>query len=501
MSTFIVNPLRYSTYMQDAKELPLDLSTAHEVILTQTTAIHDLASERDKLKQENEELNAFIKKMLTGKRREKYIDPNQKLIEFPDDQELQAALEAAKREAEQELQEITYSRAKTKKTSKPRTESFPSHLERRAKEDIPLSPEEQSLADQGREVIRKLVRETLCYEPPKLYVETQYQRMLKEVAESSQVDTILENSRLSLPGHLGERGRYAASMAATILCGKFELHIPYYRLQDVFAGSGWTASRSTLDYLCDLSFEAVQPLIALKTQRVLQSMYIGMDDTNVTLILPKEIPEPIEGDLRTQRLIEKMLEAKKEGAPSLDAKMWAFSGGPDQPYDIFDFRVSRHRDGPAEFLAGYKGHVMADCYSGNLSVTLAPSSSMTRMACWAHARRKLFEAKDVDVVASALPLALIGQLYDVERRAASISAAERTELRQNESRLLLDRLGAWLDGTVATTLLPSSKLGQAVQYLRNHWEALNVYTRDGGLPIDNNWVERLMKNIAPNYAA
>jgi hypothetical protein len=341
-----------------------------------------------------------------------------------------------------------------------------------------------------------LVRETLCYEPPKLYVEAQYQRLLKEVAKSSQVDKILEESRLSLPAHLGEEGRYAASIAATIVCGKFELHIPYYRLQDVFAGSGWTASRSTLDYLCDLTYEAVEPLIALQTWRVMQSIYIGMDDTNVTLILPKEIPEPVEGDLRTQRLIEKMLEAKKEGKPSLDAKMWAYSGSPDQPYDIFDFRVSRHRDGPAEFLAGYGGHVMADCYSGNLSVTLASSSSMTRMACWAHARRKLFEAKDQDIVASALPLALIGQLYDVERRAVSMSVAERTELRQSESRLLLDRLAAWLDGTVAKSLLPSSKLGQAVQYLRNHWDALNVYVRNGVLPIDNNWVERLMKRIA-----
>jgi hypothetical protein len=58
------------------------------------------------------------------------------------------------------------------------------------------------------------------------------------------------------------------------------------------------------------------------------------------------------------------------------------------PYDIFDFLVSRHRDGPQEILRGYEGHVMADCYSGNMSVVLTPGSKMTRMACWAHATER-----------------------------------------------------------------------------------------------------------------
>jgi transposase len=477
--------------MQEANELPKDLSTCHEVILVQSVAIKDLSVERDMLKQEVEELDAAFKRLLAGKKREKYINPNQKLIEFPEDKELQAALEAAKREAEQEVEKITYTRAKQKKQAKPRTDSFPIHLRR---EDIvkPLSSDDQKLADSGREVVRQLIQEVLCYKRPELFVRAHYQVLLKD----DQTPQNIESLRQKLPAGLGQQGRFDASVAAAIACGKFELYIPYYRLQDMFSGSGWTPSRLTLDYTQDLLMEAVEELPKLMIRRVLQSQCIGMDDTGVTLIMPKEIPDVVEGDLRTQRLIEKMLEAKKEGKTSLDAKMWAYSGADDAPYDIFDFRVSRHRDGPAEFLAGYGGHVMADCYSGNLSVVLDKKSSMTRMACWAHARRKIFEAKDHDQAASSLPLALIGQLYDIERRGSDLSQAERTELRQCESRLILDRLRAWLDGTVAKSLLPASKLGAAVQYVRNHWEALIVYANDGGLPIDNNPVERLMKRIA-----
>ena len=64
---------------------------------------------------------------------------------------------------------------------------------------------------------------------------------------------------------------------------------------------------------------------------------------------------------------------------------------------------------------------MADCYSGNLSVVLDKKSQMVQMACWSHARRKIFEAKDNDQAASALPLALIGQLYDIERRGSDFN--------------------------------------------------------------------------------
>jgi hypothetical protein len=78
-----------------------------------------------------------------------------------------------------------------------------------------------------------------------------------------------------------------------------------------------------------------------------------------------------------------MKEANKVNQDSIDAKMWGYSGFDSvAAFDVFDFRVSRHRDGPKEALVGYEGHAMAVCYSGKLHVILAPDSKMTRMACW-----------------------------------------------------------------------------------------------------------------------
>jgi hypothetical protein len=143
----------------------------------------------------------------------------------------------------------------------------------------------------------------------------------------------------------------------------------------MFASSGWTPSRSTLDYLTDLVHETTQELPKLMLSQIKKGRCLGLDDTQVKLIMPKDLPDKADGieDPQIKRLIEKMIEAKKEKKDSLDAKMWGYSSfDSSAPYDIFDFRVSRHRDGPDEILDGYQGHVMADCYSGNMSVLLAP---------------------------------------------------------------------------------------------------------------------------------
>ena len=479
--------------MQDANKLPDELSTAHEVILVQSDALVKQKEKIEELKKEREELLAEIRFLRSGKKREKFINADQLLLEFPEDKELQAALEAAKKEAEEAIAEITYIRRKAAKPRKVAQDTFPAHLPREIVE-VEIPEEFKKRIKSGEMiVIRESIRESLKFVPPKLVV-VEYREPVLAFANTPDQEIPVQGE-----ANLGDKGRYHPSVAAQIVNGKFGMHLPYYRLQDLFASSGWTPSRSTLDYLTDLVHETTQDLPKLMLSQVKKGRCLGLDDTQVKLIMPKDLPDKAEGieDPQIKRLIEKMIEAKKEKKDSLDAKMWGYSSfDSSAPYDIFDFRVSRHRDGPDEILGGYQGHVMADCYSGNMSVVLAPGSKMTRMACWAHARRKVYEHQETDPQVSALPLALMNQLYDIERRATQKSDQERGELRDKESRRILDRLEEYLEGPVAKSVLPSSKLGGAFNYIRNHWEALNVFVNDGALPIDNNQVERLMKRIA-----
>ena len=479
--------------MQNDKELPNDLGTAHEVILVQSDVLNKQKEKIDELHTSLQEALAEIRFLRSGKKREKFINADQLLLEFPEDKDLQASLEAAKKEAEEAIAEITYTRKKAAKPRKVAPDTFPAHLPRESVE-VAIPEDFKKRIESGEMiVIRQSIRESLKFVPSKLVV-IQYKEPVLAFASTPEKEILVEGE-----ANLGDKGRYHPSVAAQVVHGKFGLHLPYYRLQDMFAKSGWTPSRSTLDYLTELVHETTQDLPKLMLSQIKKGRCLGLDDTQVKLIMPKDLPDQAEGieDPQIKRLIEKMIEAKKEKKDSLDAKMWGYSSFDlNAPYDIFDFRVSRHRDGPDEILSGYQGHVMADCYSGNMSVVLAPGSKMTRMACWAHARRKVYEHQESDPQVSALPLALMNQLYDIERRALKMSDQERGELRGKESRKILDRLAEYLEGPHAKSLLPSSRLGGAFNYLRNHWEALNVFVDDGSLPIDNNQVERLMKRIA-----
>ena len=104
--------------------------------------------------------------------------------------------------------------------------------------------------------------------------------------------------------------------------------------------------------------------------------------TGCRMLLPRDPPLVIPGDAKSLRLAEKIAEARAKGDSSLLAKMWAYMGLYSVPYNIFDFRVSRHRDGPDDFFPNSRCIVQGDCFSGNLSVVLHSEDRLTFSACW-----------------------------------------------------------------------------------------------------------------------
>jgi hypothetical protein len=213
------------------------------------------------------------------------------------------------------------------------------------------------------------------------------------------------------------------------------------------------------------------------------------------MLLPKDIPPVLPGDAKSRRLAEKVAEARAAGKKSLLGKMWVYSGLYQAPYHIFDFRVSRHRDGPDEFLKHSRCKVQGDCFSGNRSVVLHSDGRLEFVACWSHARRKVEAATTYQKEADQL-LRMIQALYDLETRAKVMTWQQREQLRERESRIVLAGIRKWLDSPAMNQVLRKSDFAEALQYIRNHWTALNVFVSDGRLPIDNNAVEQLMKQVA-----
>jgi transposase len=211
--------------------------------------------------------------------------------------------------------------------------------------------------------------------------------------------------------------------------------------------------------------------------------------------LPPEIP-PAGDDPKSRRIHEVLSAARAANKSHVSARMWVYRSLGLGGANVFDFTVSRHRDGPAEFLKNYSGTLLGDCYSGFQSIVLASDSRIVRAACHAHARRYIFESREHHPQQAAQLLAWYRQLYDLEDRARGKSPEEVLALRQQHSAPIMAQLRQWLDSEAGQRVLPKSRLGEAVRYLNNQWEPLSVFLRDGRVPSDNNETEQLMRQVA-----
>ena len=469
--------------MSQSISIPSDLKSCQELIVSQQKTIDDLQVEQEKLRK-------LLQQLMHGNRSEKRIlsGPDQAWLPFESEEEFQAAQAEAEAEAETIIEKYTVQRHARKK--RPRNESLPSQLER--VEQTVEAPEEMKNCPQHgpRQIIGYDVTETLMRDPPRLWVLRK-----KYPKYACPTDPSCGIASPERPTSLVEGNRYDTSIAAAVIEAKWAIYLPIYRQQDLFASSGWTPSRSTLLNLIRQSQFVMEPLANYMTQLVQQDIGIGLDETSCRMLLPKEIPHVIPGDAKSMRLAEKVAEARAAGKKSLLGKMWVYSGLYQAPYNIFDFRVSRHRDGPDDFLKTSRCKVQGDCFSGNTSVVLKSDGRLEFVACWSHARRKVEAATTYEKEANQL-IRMIQALYDIETRSKEMDWKQREEVRARESSIVLAGIKKWLASPALNRVLPKSDFAEAVRYLRNHWVALNVFVSDGRIPIDNNYVEQLMKQVA-----
>ena len=140
--------------------------------------------------------------------------------------------------------------------------------------------------------------------------------------------------------------------------------------------------------------------------------------------------------------------------------------------------------------------MQADAYAGYNFLFDDLARKVMELLCWAHARRKFYEARNSSPQLSHTAIAWIKMLYDVEKEIKNLSAQYKQAMRQEKSVAILNDFKAWLDEITPEQALPQSPIRQAINYTLNGWDALCRYTQDGDFNIDNNAAERLMRPIA-----
>ena len=245
----------------------------------------------------------------------------------------------------------------------------------------------------------------------------------------------------------------------------------------MFSRNGVDLSRGTM---CNWTIKVaslLKPVVEVFKEKILGSPLINADETTYQVL--KEVGK----------------------SASSKSQMWAFRGGGVENSTIL-FHYNRSRAGKVaeNLLANYVGYVQTDGYAGYNFVD--KKSGQTHLGCWAHARRKFFDAvksagNGAEPGLAHEAIEIIQRLYKIERNAslAKLSAEKVYEIRQAQSKpILVDfekKLRQW-----QLILTPKSLTGKAVNYTLKLWKSLLVYVEDGSLPIDNNSVENAIRPIA-----
>jgi transposase len=327
-------------------------------------------------------------------------------------------------------------------------------------------PEDQRQCPACQEVLRRIgeeVSERLEYVPAMLVV-------IEEACQKYACPKGCTVVTAEKPEAPIEKGSPGPGLLAQVAVSKYGDHLPLNRQEEIFRRQGVELPRQTMCDWMRRCAELVYPLYELMKKQVLGSKAVQTDDTPVPVLDP-ELPRT-----RTGRI-------------------WTYVG--DSGYTVYDYTPNRSRDGPDAFLRQFRGYLQADAYSGYDHLYEDCRRGITEVACWAHSRRKHYEAQSSDLMRSTVVLAYIRLLYDVEREAReqNLAGEARRELRQAKSKPILDDLHAYLERE-QPQVLPKSPEGQAIAYTLSNWKALIRYCEDGDLEIDNNGAERSLRGVA-----
>jgi len=277
------------------------------------------------------------------------------------------------------------------------------------------------------------------------------------------------------PAKIIPKGLLTEAALAWVITGKYQDGLPLYRQAALLSRFGGDLSRSTLAASVVRVGHALQPLINLLRDRLLEADVIHGDETVVQVL--------------------------KEAGRAAQTKSywWAQTTDSGPPIRLFSYTPGRGRLHAQPLYEGIKpgAVLMSDGYE--VYNGLAARHGVIHLGCWAHARRYFVEAEAALPQSARGPESLatrfitaIGQLYAIESQAKEASAEQRLQLRQSHSREILTQIETLLLQHLHG-VTPNSLLGKALHYLSAQWPKLIRFVESGHWPIDNNACENAIR--------
>jgi transposase len=385
----------------------------------------------------------------------------------------ESAAESSARSEQAQQEPTSPARAKPTDRKPGGRKPLPAHLPR---EQIVHAPA-AACACCGGTVLRRIgdkVTEVLEYVPSSF-------KVIQHVRPTMSCRACETITQAPLPSFPIERGRPGPGLLAHVAVSKFADGLPLHRQSVIYARQNVDLDRSTMaDWMGRIAV-LMYPLTEAIGRHVCAGPVLHADDTTIKVLAPGM------GRTKTGRL----------WAAVRDERSFAGTAPPAAFYRYSSDRRGEHAEA---LLGSCRGFLHADGYAGfNALFAVDPKTGqprLTEVACWAHARRKLYEVYE----ATASPLAKealerIAELFAIEARINGRAPPDRLAVRQQDAVPLLAELETFLH-KVLDQVSGKSTLAQAIRYATSRWAALTRYTTDGRLEMTNNAVERAIRPLA-----
>jgi len=423
---------------------------------TETTEFNGLKEENkllsEKVSSLEEQLNWF-RRNLFGKRSEKIVSGGDEQLFFEGFKDLEPS--------EPESQDVGAHKRKKRKLQGSDKLKFPEDLPIK-KTFLDVSEDEKICPKTGKALVKigEEITTKLAHKPASFFL----RQMIRPKYALPDGEGIV---CAELPESLLPRCKADESLLAELLVNKFGDHLPLYRTEEIWRRQGIRVTRQLLSQWVLNSSMALEPLFNEMLKVILKSGTVFIDESPVSMLAP--------GKGKTHQ-----------------AYMWVVAGG---GLCVYDFRENRKHINAEKILKDFKGVFHSDKYGAY--VQLAQKPELTWCPCWAHIRRKFFEAETGDPAFRKWMLRHIRYLFMLDRIALSRSADERLRIRQEKQIPLIDKMIEACKLKLENgKILPKSKLRGALGYFYSLIPYLKNYAYHPDARLDNNTAERAIRPLA-----
>lgn len=363
------------------------------------------------------------------------------------------------------LQEADPPQAAVSKPRRARRERWPQDLP--VVEEV-LEPAEVQAAPEQYRLIGAEVSEQLDYEPARFLLRRLIRRKYVHRQKRQEPPVLAP-----LPETLQERCMAAPGLLAAVIVGKYVDHLPLHRQEDIFRRRHQLQlPRANLARWMGLAADWLRPIYELIRTQVMAEGYVQVDETPIRYLDPG-------------------------GGKTKLGYLWTtHAPGGDT---FYHWETSRAAACLTNVLsADFRGQVQCDGYAAYPSFA-RDKPHLELVGCWAHVRRRFYEAQQHVPLRATWILRQIAKLYHLEQQLREGGAGPqlRAAHRASQAAPILARLHRVLrTWKTSGAHLPASSMGQAIDYALGQWDLLGRYLHDGRLEIDNNQVENAIRPTA-----